>query len=117
MLRWAETNLNIAPNNGAHYNTSSGKYCPEYYGTYAFHLHLHKPSSTGLRVYCYIIKEPQSGSDARLARAYNGGSYSASTTAIVDLEKGDCVYVGNCTRPEDINTLTSYSGTLLDLLD
>ena len=117
VLIWDETELNITPNNAAHYNTSSGKYCAEFSGTYLFQLHLYKSSSTSGTAYCYIIKEWLLGYEARLARAYNDGSFEASTATIVNLAQGDCVYVGDCTGPTLITRQTSFSGALLHLLD
>ena len=117
VLKWPSTRLNIAPNNAAHYNTSSGKYCPDHRGTYLFQLHLYKDNQSG-NPFCSIIKESQSGSLRILASASpKDSTLEGSSATIVDLEQGDCVYVGSCEDVSNISFLTSFSGALLDLLD
>ena len=117
VLIFPETQLNIAPNNAAHYNASSGKYCAEYYGTYQFQLHLYKTGPTSGAPYCAIVKESQSGSTASLAWVFTyGNTIGGSTSTIVDLEQGDCVYVGHCSETSKLSDKTAFSGTLLNLL-
>ena len=117
VLKWSSTTLNIATNNATHYNTSTGKYCPDHRGTYLFQLHLYKMSPTG-GPSCTIIKESQSGSLASISRVFSSGStLGGSTATIVELKQGDCVWVGACDDLLHISDLTSFSGALLDLLD
>ena len=116
VLIWPSTRLNIAPDNGAHYNTSSGKYCAEFYGTYIFILHLYK---TGLReiAVCHIVKDDGSSRETLGTTEVQDGTITGSTSTILVLEKGDCVYVGNCGGYSLLSTLSSFSGALLDSLE
>ena len=116
MALWSSTKLNIAPDNGAHYNTSSGKYCAEYYGTYIFQLHLYKTSPTET-LSCDIKKDHDGSLETLVRVSARPDTLTGSSSTIVDLQNGDCVYVGECTNFHKLNSMTSFSGALLDLLD
>ena len=116
VIIWPSTKLNIATNNATHYDTSTGKYCAEYYGLYMFNLHLYKISEQGSSK-CYIFKESQSGMMSGLAQASVGSSsLESSTTTIVELGQGECVYVGGCSGFSFLSSFTSFSGTLIHYL-
>ena len=116
MAVWQSTKLNIAPDNGAHYNTSSGKYCAEFYGIYAFHLHLVKVSAANTAA-CAIQKDHAGSLETLAATTVNPGTVTSSISTIVDLERGDCVYAGECFAIDLLSSSTSFSGALLDPLE
>ena len=112
---WSDPELN----QGSHYNTTTGRFCPEYSGTYLFHLDLYKMSQAD-RVQCGIFKSFPDGGQTSLSFASvagetsKTGDYESSTTAIVHLEQGDCVYVGFCVGYNNMNFATAFVGTLLN---
>ena len=113
VLVWPSTKLNIAPDNGALYNTSSGKYCAEIYGTYIFHLHLYNRAAgqTG----CAITKDDDGSLETLAYAEIQSGTLTSSTSTIVDLEKGVCVYVGHCFG-SGFSAQSTFSGALQDSL-
>ena len=116
MVIWSNPKLN----QGSDYNTTTGKYCAEHSGTYLFHLDLYKISLAD-EVNCNIFKSFSDGTLAFLSQAAvapetsQAGQYESSTTAIAHLEQGDCVYVGSCVNYNNMEFLTTFVGTLLNL--
>ena len=104
-------------NKGSNYNTTTGKYCAEYNGTYLFHLNLYKVGGTNRVLGCLLLKDSkiQTGEDIAYATVptETSDSSESSTTAITHLEQGDCVYVGACEEYINLAGDTTFIGTLL----
>ena len=106
---WSEPTLNI----GSHYNTTTGKYCAEHSGTYLFQLNLVKKSLLA-SVVCSLFKESDRIGDAWVpTETIWAGQFESSTTAIVHLVQGECVYVGGCNGFSNMADTTTFTGTLL----
>ena len=116
VLVFPNTKLNIAPDNGADFNTSSGKYCAEYYGIYSFHLHLYK-TGPGNTAECAINKDDGARMETLAHAEVKSGTITGSTSTIVTLEQGDCVYVFDCNGTSLLSDQTSFNGALIDSLE
>ena len=109
ILRFSATRLN----KNYDYSTSTGQFTCEYPGIYVFVLNIFTKSKYGSSVGCHIRRN--SGNVAwAMAQGYsktneNGGSGSA----IIDLYRGDKVYVGKCSGTSNIGQATSFIGFLL----
>ena len=77
-----------------------------------FSLNLYKKSGAS-RVYCYIRKNNSLYAKADVPSESELGYYESSASTIFHLNRGDTVYVGNCSNPDGIHSYTSFTGFLL----
>ena len=101
---------------GDHYNTTSGEFVAEYSGLYVFVLNVY--SAGGKRMaWCFIRKNGANmmNAESYVSSSLAGNNFGSSNTAVLQLDKGDIVDLGECTV---FNTFkqgwqTSFSGFLL----
>ena len=101
-------------NIGGDYNKHSGQFVCQHPGIYVFNLHIYKAYHDN-EAYCYIRQngndivwtesDPHSSSD--------GGLYESSNSVILQLDRGDRVDLGTCTKASTMYYWTSLSGFLL----
>ena len=97
----------IKTNVGSHYDTSTGLFTCQYPGLYYFSINLYSKITTS----CFIRKN---GNHQLRIRSEASNAYiESSSSAVLQLSKGETIDVGNCSPLDSIDVLTSFTGFLL----
>ena len=78
-----------------------------------FVLNLYRLDESGNKVQCYIRKNSSNIAAATVPAYSEDGINSSSGSAVVHLEPGDTVSVGECVGTDNISCYTTFIGFLL----
>ena len=110
VLKFSSTKLNI----GGKYNTTSGIFTCEHGGMYVFVLNIYRRYASGNSVGCHIIKNGITDLAYANAPEYSEGNYNGgSGSAVVHLDPGETVAVGDCIGNDNVSNVSSFMGFLL----
>ncbi|KAL4217009.1 hypothetical protein ACF0H5_023465 [Mactra antiquata] len=104
----------VITNVGDAYNQTTGKFQCEIPGIYSFFVSIEKQPNVN-QAFCKIMHNDNSTIyvGARSAFIHDQVYQQASNSAILQLDKGDFVYLGGCSDPSTFTVRTTFSGSLI----
>lgn len=104
----------VITNVGDVYNTTTGQFVCEVPGIYNFFISIEKQPDVN-QAFCNLMKNDEKTIfvGSRSAFIHDSVYQQASNSAVLLLEKGDIVYLGECSDASTFTIKTTFSGSLI----